>query len=46
MRDHRHGTVATADFVAHAAGYGGDEIVELLAAWLDAAALPELPGRH
>jgi aminopeptidase len=42
--EHRHGSVTTAQFVAHVALHAGDDAAGLLRRWIDAAPLPRLTG--
>ncbi|WP_205473984.1 M1 family metallopeptidase [Nocardioides sp. SYSU D00038] len=44
VADHRGGSVTTDDFRAHVGAAAGDEAVAVLAAWLDATELPDLPA--
>ncbi|CAN5435440.1 M1 family metallopeptidase [soil metagenome] len=41
---HSGGTVTTSDFVSHCVAETGHDLAELFVAWLDKAALPDLPG--
>jgi len=43
VAEHRHGTVTTEQFRAHAQRFARDPLDDLFAAWLDRPALPPLP---
>jgi aminopeptidase N len=46
VAEHRHGTVTTAQFRAHAQGFAAEPLDDLFAAWLDRPALPPLPRTY